>query len=262
MIDDHGVDSAKVLIDRSTPVWTITLNLAYKRNALNLDDRRVLTEALRDADSAAQCVAVVLTGAGPIFCAGGDIAAMTSDPQLARVRMDGLTSLTNALVRNSKPIVAAVNGGAFGLGLALAAAADYVVAAQDARLVASFGEIGLHADTGLSWTLVQRVGASRAKALILWANTLSAADAHAIGLVDECVEPQTLLARATELAGRFLVTSAPMIAATKQTFAQADQSIDAILAAEAKAQAELLATEEFAKRQADFMGRKAGRKNP
>lgn len=244
-----------VLIERATPVWTITLNLAHKRNALNLSDRIALIEALREAESDNRCVAVVLTGAGPTFCAGGDIASMTSDPEAARVRLAVLADLTNALVRNKKPIIAAVNGGAFGLGLSLAAASDYIVAGRDARFVASFGKLGLVADTGLFWSLSQRVGASRAKVLILWGTELSADEAHRIGLVNECTEPGQELDRALEVGACFVDMSPPMVSSTKQIFAQADQGIDAILQAEAEAQLRLLATEEFAERQQAFLDR-------
>jgi 2-(1,2-epoxy-1,2-dihydrophenyl)acetyl-CoA isomerase len=244
-----------VLIDRAGTVWTLTLNRAHKRNALDLPERHALIDALHAADADADCAACVLTGAGPIFSAGGDISAMPTDPDAARARLHVLTELACALIKGSKPVIAAVEGGAFGLGLSLAAACDYIVASRDARLAASFGKLGLVADTGLFWSLSQRVGPGRAKELLLFATELSATEALAIGLVSELVEPGATLARARERAQVFADASAAALAATKQIFAQPDQDIDAILAAETAAQVRLLSTEEFSRRQRAFLQR-------
>lgn len=248
-----------VLTDDSGPIWTVTINAAHKRNALNLDDRRSLIAALRKADSSSDCRAVVLTGDGPVFCAGGDIAAMPSDPEAATVGLSVLVDITNLLVRNSKPVLAAVEGGAFGLGLSMAAACDTVVAASDSRFIAAFGKLGLVADTGLHWSLTQRVGAARAKELILYATELSAADAHAIGLVSRVVEPGTAVAVARAMAAHFLETSPQMVARTKEIFSQSHFNLESVLDAEARAQKELLATPEFRRRQRDFLGQRRAR---
>ncbi|MDJ0015511.1 enoyl-CoA hydratase/isomerase family protein [Rhodococcus erythropolis] len=242
-----------VLVDKSEPVWILTINQAHKRNAMGLEERRALIGALRSAEVDDSCRAVVLTGAGPIFCAGGDISAMTADPGAATMRLGVLTELVRALVRNRKPVVAAVEGGAFGLGLSLAAACDYVVAAHGARFVASFGKLGLAADTGLHWSLSQRVGPARAKELILWATELTASEAQRIGLVNDIVEPGQAVAMARERAEAFRDTSPAMVAATKAIFAQPTGDVDAVLAAETTAQLSLLQTEEFRRRQDDFL---------
>jgi 2-(1,2-epoxy-1,2-dihydrophenyl)acetyl-CoA isomerase len=124
------------------------------------------------------------------------------------------------------------------------------------RLAASFGKLGLVADTGLFWSLSQRVGPGRAKELLLFATELSATEAHAIGLVSELVEPGATVARAHERAQVFADASAAALAATKQIFAQPDQDIDAILAAETDAQVRLLSTEEFSRRRRAFLQRR------
>lgn len=248
-----------VLTHQDGPVWTVTLNRPGRRNALDLDDRRELCEALAAAENASGCRAIVLAGAGKVFCAGGDIRSMTPDGQMARQRLDLVADLARALARSATPVVAAVTGGAYGLGLALAAASDYVVAAEDARFTASFGKLGLTADTGLSWSLPRRVGPARAREMLLFANDVDAVEAHRWGLVNEVVPAAEVAERARERA-RTLATAAPdMIAATKRILEADRQDLDSLLAAETEAQLALLDSEEFAARRRAFLSRRSGR---
>ncbi|MFF3490454.1 enoyl-CoA hydratase/isomerase family protein [Streptomyces sp. NPDC002795] len=238
------------------PVHTLTLNRPARRNALDLADRRELLAALRDSERDPECRAIVLTGAGEVFCAGGDIRSMSQDPHVARERLAVVGDVARALVCSTKPVVAAVRGGAYGLGLGLAAACDHVVAAEDARFAASFAKIGLTADTGLSWSLAQRVGPARAKELILFGEDLDAVEAQRIGLVSEIVEGEKVAVRARERAERLAAASPAMVAATKRIFAQEAQDLDAVLDAEAEAQVELLGGAGFLEGRAAFLERR------
>ncbi|MGW2342334.1 enoyl-CoA hydratase/isomerase family protein [Streptomyces sp. NPDC001661] len=238
------------------PVHTLTLNRPARRNALDLADRRELLAALRESEQDPECRAIVLTGAGEVFCAGSDIRSMSQDPDVARERLTVVNDVARALVCSAKPVVAAVRGGAYGLGLGLAAACDYVVAADDARFAASFAKIGLTADSGLSWSLAQRVGPARAKEVILFAEDLNAAEAQRIGLVSEIVAAEKVAARARERAERLAAASPAMVAATKRIFAQEAQDLDAVLDAEAEAQVELLGGAGFAEGRAAFLERR------
>lgn len=238
------------------PVHTLTLNRPARRNALDLADRRELLAALRESERAPGCRAVVLTGAGDVFCAGGDIRSMSQDPEVARERLAVVNDVARALVCSAKPVVAAVRGGAYGLGLGLAAACDCVVAADDARFAASFAKIGLTADSGLSWSLAQRVGPARAKELILFAEDLGTVEAQRIGLVSEITASDKVVVRARERAERLAAASPAMVAATKRIFAQEAQDLDAILEAEAAAQVELLGGAGFAEGRAAFLERR------
>ncbi|MFD7292849.1 enoyl-CoA hydratase/isomerase family protein [Streptomyces sp. NPDC059897] len=238
------------------PVHTLTLNRPARRNALDLADRRELLAGLRESERDPECRAIVLAGAGEVFCAGGDIRSMSQDPDVARERLAVVGDVARALVCSAKPVVAAVRGGAYGLGLGLAAACDYVVAADDARFAASFAKIGLTADSGLSWSLAQRVGPARAKEIILFAEDLNAAEAQRIGLVSEIVAAEKVAARARERAERLAAASPAMVAATKRIFAQEAQDLDAVLDAEAEAQVALLAGEGFAEGRAAFLERR------
>lgn len=238
------------------PVHTLTLNRPARRNALDLADRRELLAALRESEQDPECRAIVLTGAGEVFCAGGDIRSMSQDPDVARERLTVVNDVARALVCSAKPVVAAVRGGAYGLGLGLAAACDYVVAADDARFAASFAKIGLTADSGLSWSLAQRVGPARAKEVILFAEDLNAPEAQRIGLVSEIVAAEKVAARARERAERLAAASPAMVAATKRIFAQQAQDLDAVLDAEAEAQVELLGGAGFTEGRAAFLERR------
>ncbi|MHB9757126.1 enoyl-CoA hydratase/isomerase family protein [Streptomyces sp. BYX5S] len=245
-----------VAVEREGPVHTLTLDRPARRNALDLADRLELRAALRESERDPGCRAIVLTGAGEVFCAGGDIRSMSQDPATARQRLDVVNDIARALAGSAKPVVAAVRGGAYGLGLGLAAACDCVVAGEGARFAASFARIGLTADTGLSWSLAQRIGPGRAKELILFAEDLDAAQAQRIGLVSEIVPDAEVLERARLRAERLAAASPAMVAATKRIFVQRAQHLDAVLAAETEAQLDLLAGDGFAEGRAAFLERR------
>ncbi|MFF4764458.1 enoyl-CoA hydratase/isomerase family protein [Streptomyces sp. NPDC001292] len=242
-----------VLVAQDGPVRTLTLNRPSRRNALDLDDRRALLTAPAGAEQDRNCRAVVLTGADGVFCAGGDLRSMSQDRDVAVARLVAVNDIARALVRCPKPVISAIEGGAFGPGLSLAAASDYVVAAEDARFEASFAKIGLTADTGLTWSLSHRVGPGRAKELILFADELTAHQAHRMGLVSEVVPRGEVMGRAVERAGHLAAASPAMVAGTKRIFAQERQDPESIPAAEAEVQVELLAGDGFAEGRAAFL---------
>jgi len=243
-----------VLVRDEGPVRIITLNRPERRNALDLPDRADLLDALVDADRTAR--AIVLTGAAPTFSSGGDIRSMSADPEVGRRRLDLVNAVARQMITSSTPLVAAVEGGAFGLGLSLACATDLVVAGRSARFAASFARIGLVPDTGLCYTLPQRVGRARARQLLLTARTVDSSEAVQLGLVDELVDDGEALVRALKLADRLATLSAPMTAGLRRILSQPDQSLEALLAAEAEVQLELFAGPEFAEGRSAFLERR------
>ncbi|MGY2084150.1 enoyl-CoA hydratase/isomerase family protein [Blastococcus sp. SYSU DS0539] len=245
-----------VLVEQHGAVALLRLNRPERRNALDLADRSELLAALRAASSDPGCRAIVLTGAGPVFSAGGDIRSMSRDAAVARQRLQLVSDIARLLVTTGTPVVCAVEGGAFGLGLSLACAADLVVAGSSARFVASFARIGLVADTGLFYTLPKRVGAGRARELMLTARTVTAEEAHRIGLVDEVVADGTAVDRALAVAQDLAAASPAATAGLKQILAADDQSLDAVLAAEERVQVELLAGADFAEGRSAFFERR------
>lgn len=246
--------SAVIVEDRG-PVRVLTIDRPARRNALDLDDRLDLLDALRTADREAR--AIVLTGAGSVFCAGGDIRSMSQDPEVARHRLEVVNAVVRQLVTGQRPVVAAVEGGAFGLGLALAAASDIVVAGRSATFSTSFAKIGLAPDTGLAYTLPLRVGRGRTRELLLTARTFEAVEAERIGVVEHLVDDGSALETAVSTATALAELSAPMITGVRRMLAQPDQSLEGVLAAEAHTQVELLSGPQFAEGRAAFLERRA-----
>lgn len=212
-----AVDTMRLVEAREGPVLVLTLDYPARRNALAMPLRTAMLEALERAIGDRAIRAVVLTGSGGHFCSGGDISGMDVPDALAgRERMRRSHQLIRLMVMGQLPIVAAVEGYCVGAGLSLACACDTIVAAEDARLGAGFGRIGLMADLGLPHTLPARIGQGRARQILLYHTQLTAPEAERIGLVDHVVPKGHALAAALEKA-RFLAEQAPApMALTKQ----------------------------------------------
>ncbi|MDN5916517.1 MAG: enoyl-CoA hydratase-related protein [Pseudonocardia sp.] len=244
-------------VDRSGPVQIITLNDPRRRNPLSIQMREeILTALARARDDDTVC-AVVLTGAGGFFSAGGDISSMSDDRPTGVYRLHLLGRVVESLVAMPKPVLAAVEGGAYGAGLSLMALCDHVVVADDTRLCSSFGAIGLGTDGGLSWSLPRRVGQGRAAEIIMFGDVVDAGRAVRIGLVERVVPGGTArdaaLERATLLAGK----SRPALAATKATLAASDLgSLRRALEEENRLQLELMSGPDFAEGVAAFRERR------
>lgn len=194
-----------VLVQRDGPVAIVSLNYPQRRNAFSLKMRQTLQErlyALMHQD--AECRAMVLTGADNTFCAGGDISEMKSRTVLEYRERNLLPlDIFKMMVSGPKPIVAAVEGVAMGAGVSLAAAADYVVTSSAARYACAFVKVGLMPDTGLYWTLAQRVGGGKARELMMTAREFDGAEALRIGFANKLVEPGQALAAALEVARQY-----------------------------------------------------------
>lgn len=185
-------------------VVTLTLDRPETRNALDAQMRADLAHALRRAPEAGR--AVVITGAGPAFCAGQDLgdADTLRDLDLGRTLREEMRPLLEALDACRIPTLAAVNGAAAGAGLALALAVDVAVASERASFAAPGLRLGLPPDGGLSWLLPRAVGPARARGMALFAEPIGAAQAADWGLIWEAVPepafPARVAARARALA--------------------------------------------------------------
>ena len=195
---DTGTD--ELLCDLDEGVATVTLNKPAKRNALG----DVLTPALRavllELEGDARCGAVVVTGAGRAFCAGGDVSGMggagkTADQPARPPRMEAgvralihkQETLTLRLHELAKPTIAALPGPAAGAGLSIALACDLRVMADTAFVTTAFANIGLSGDYGGSWLLTQLVGPAIAKDLYLTARRVGAEECLALGIANRVV---------------------------------------------------------------------------
>ena len=241
----------------------LTLNRPERRNAITPDMRDAIGAALDQVATNPGLRALVIRGEGGVFCGGGDIHQMGShDLAMGRNRMEKVAQVARMLITGPTPIVACVEGAAFGAGLAIAVACDYVVAAKNARFCAPFSNLGLTVDWGLSWTLPRRVGQVRARQMSLLAEVLDADAALAAGLADEIASDGTALERAIAIAARY-AAGAPLASAyTRLAFAAAPETPDAALTMEAMYQATLMQTADHRegiaafteKRSANFAG--------
>lgn len=228
-------------------VAILTLNAPARKNALSTEVRQGLFDALTKYTADPACRAIVLTGAAQTFCAGGDISQMKPPPGVtpadySRARMKLLHDSVRMIASGPKPVIAAVEGHAAGAGMSLAAACDYVIAAEDARFVASFSRIGLIADCGLVWSLPLRIGHARARDLLITARTVDADEAVRLGLANEVAVKGTTLAKAIERTKAYAACAPLSIALTKKVLAAEIDDLSAVLDAEIGWQAELRAT--------------------
>src|SRR4051794_30224043 len=199
----------------SGTITTITLNRPEKLNAFAGTMREELIAALRAAESDARCRAVVITGAGRGFCAGGDVEYMSGlqkngDVAAFRKLLDAGREIVTTIAAMAKPVIAAVNGVAAGAGCNLALACDYRLASEAAKFSESFVRIGLHPDWGGTWLLPRLIGPSRAFEMIATGRMVDAKEALEIGLVDRVVSE---LAAETETLARAIAAAPPALIA-------------------------------------------------
>lgn len=247
--------------DDHAAVATLTIVNVERRNALSPGVWSGLRAELRDVMADPAIRAVVLTGEGGHFCAGGDISAMThTGAHESRERLRGGHEITRLIVEGEKPVLAAVEGFAVGAGLSIAAACDIVVASSAAKFACSFNRIGLVPDFGAGWVLPQRVGAGRARWIMLTGDTFGAEQARDWGLVETLTEPGDALRTATELATRMAAEAAPLSNAfAKALLARGATGLDGFLKAEADAQGILFTTQDFAEGRRAFLAKEKPR---
>jgi 2-(1,2-epoxy-1,2-dihydrophenyl)acetyl-CoA isomerase len=238
---------SEVLSERDGGVITITLNRPEVFNAFNAALHAALHDAL-GAAAAPDVRAVVITGAGRGFCAGQDLKEFQEMPESIQERLERTYHPNIRAIRAlEKPVIAAVNGPCAGAGLSLAAACDIRIAADAATFVPGFIGIGLVPDSGGSWFIHRLLGFARAFEWMTSNRKLTAAEAHAWGLVSEVVEGDGLPARAAELAGAYAGLPTRGIGLTKRLFEHAyDASLEQQLALEAELQQEATGTADFA----------------
>jgi enoyl-CoA hydratase/carnithine racemase len=204
--------SELVLVDQPAKgVRVLTLNRPEQLNAMTADLAEALHAELRSLATDRSCRVVVLTGAGRGFCAGLDLRGFGSSPgndgnDAARDRLGNqeyMSTLVLGLRELPQPVIAAVNGPAAGLGVALALGCDIRYAAREAVFRVAFVNIGVsNCDMGTSWLLPRLIGAARSHELMLTGRRVEAEEALRIGLVTDLVDSDSLLARSLEAASQ------------------------------------------------------------
>ena len=249
-------------------IATVTLNRPQAGNSLDLPLARALLQAAIRCDTDDKVRCVVLTGAGKLFCAGGDIGAFES----ARDTMPALLSelagtmhmAVSRFMRMRKPLLVLVNGPAAGAGLSLAIGGDIVIAARNAHFTAAYGAIGLSPDGGMSWLLPRLVGMRKAQEMIIANRRVSADEAEDIGLVTRTVDPADLAAEGAKQAAILANAATAAIGSARALLLESySGSFEGQLEREARSISAMGGTEDaregvdayFARRQAAFAGK-------
>jgi enoyl-CoA hydratase/carnithine racemase len=267
---DVTASAPKILLEVEQGIARITLNRPEVRNAIDDEMRLELIDAIDRVGRDPEARALVLTGAGRGFCAGGDISAMRERLQapVGEVAGNGWRrqrrthhALT-VLHEIEKPTIAAINGAAVGLGCDLALCCDFIVAAETATLAMSYLQRGLIPDGGGLYFLPRRVGMMRAKELIFTGRTLSAAEALEIGMIDRVVAPDSLLEESRAWAAELSQGGATALGLAKSIINQTfELSAEEVFALGAQAQAICYTSAEHRASVEAFLNRTAERES-
>lgn len=218
---------SELIVERSEGIVQLTLNRPERRNALSIPMWVEFARQLAEIQGRAEDRVLILTGAGGVFCAGGDLggASPAGEPaaQGKATRSDGLSILQSTVVavslalhRLSKPTIAAVDGIAAGAGANLALGCDLVLASERARFGQVFIRRALPIDSGGTWLLPRLVGIQKAKELAFFGEWVDAAEAQRLGLVNRVAPAEKLAETAREWASRLASQSPTALALMKQ----------------------------------------------
>ena len=245
---------AEVEARRDGAVMTITLNRPDVLNAFNAGMHAGLAAALKDARGP-DVRAVVLTGAGRGFCVGQDLTEFREASGDIGERLRATYHPNVRAIRAlEKPVIAAVNGAAAGAGVSFACACDIRIAADGATFVPAFVNIGLVPDSGGTYFIARLLGPARAFEWMSSGRRLTAAEAHAWGLVSEVVEADELASRAAGLAAELAALPTKGIGMTKRLFDRAwGARLEDQLELEAQLQTAATQTEDFREGVAAFL---------
>ncbi|MDF0540888.1 enoyl-CoA hydratase-related protein [Sphingobium sp. H39-3-25] len=208
-----------VLFAQQGSIATITFNRPDVGNALNREMALGLLDAVIRCDQDAGIRVVVLTGAGRMFCAGGDVTLMLAAGGQAGHALSELAGLvhmtTTRLARMAKPLVCAVNGPAAGAGLGLGIMGDIVLAAKSAHFTPAYGAIGLTPDGGATFLLPRLIGLRRAQEMLILNRRVGAEEGEAIGLVTRAVDDEALIGETMAVAERLAASPVAAIATVR-----------------------------------------------
>jgi enoyl-CoA hydratase len=266
------VEREYVRVERRDAVALLVFDDPERRNAMTEAMGRSLASAVATLAGEDGVRAVVLTGAGSAFSAGGDLAMIEAhahagrespgEPERGRNRafMRSFYRLFLSVRDLPCPSVAAINGAAIGAGLAVALACDLRIAAREARLGLNFARLGIHPGMGSSWTLPRLVGPARAADLLLTGRIVDGAEAERMGLVNRAVEGERVLDEALAAAAEISRCAPLAVRGTKQALERADRaSLDDQLDFEAEQQAICYETADLAEGLAAARERRAAR---
>ncbi|HKY15174.1 MAG TPA: enoyl-CoA hydratase/isomerase family protein [Microthrixaceae bacterium] len=252
----------QILREQRDDIVVLTLNRPERMNAWTPRMTAELSDAIQEADAEPGVGAVVVTGAGRGFCAGADIEAVF-DAQIQGDQAAGTLEDDRdwiELIRSTKPIVAAVNGAAIGLGLTMILPFDRIVVAEDAKLSVRFVQMGLVPELASSLFLPLRCGWGAASDLMLSGRTILGSDAVGLGLADEVAPRDEVLEVALERARSYAANPTPQLRWIKQLLTSNVNETDtrAVQIRELKALQKAYATTEHQEAVAKYLGGRKG----
>ena len=239
----------EVLIERDEDVATVTINRPERRNALGSAQARALGGAIAEASRGSR--AVILTGAGGAFCAGGDLEELERWSDLSEEEIGGFLyetfqGMIRTIRRSDAVVVAAVNGAAVGAGMDLALACDLRVAGESARFGQIWVRLGVIPGTGGAWLTQMLAGTTRAAELLLTGDLISGTEAFQAGLVNKVVPDADVMDEARALVDRVLRHPPVGVAANKRAMVLAtDAAVEAALVHAAEVQPGRFTSDEF-----------------
>ncbi len=253
-----------ILLDRHGGIAVLTLNRPDVRNAIDDAMRGAMIAALEQVAADDAIRALVITGAGSAFCAGGDVRGMRArlEAPADQVAMNGwkrqqrthrAVSLLHAM---GKPTIAAVNGAAAGLGCDMALACDLIIAADTAHFTMSFLQRGLIPDGGGMYFLPRRIGIARTKDLVFSGRRVGAEEALRIGMIERQTTAEALMPDALDWARQMTTGSAAALALAKATIdGSLESSFEQVMAIGSQSQAICYTTEEHRVSVAAFLAK-------
>lgn len=254
----------QVTVEQRGAVAWIKFSRPERRNAIGTQTRQQLAAALKqvEKDEAVRCV--VLTGEGTAFCSGADLRDFPTDvnvvEHVGHILRDDYMPMILRMRAMPKPIIAAVNGVAAGIGVSFAMAADLRIAVEDASFVEAFVNIGLAPDGGATWFLPRLVGTGKALEMCMTGLPLAARDAERLGLVNQVVAADELISVTTSWAERLAAGAPRAIAAAKRAVNRSlDSSLEEAMEYESYLQESMAGTSDFAEGVAAFVEKRPPR---
>ncbi len=244
-------------------VGLIQLNRPEKMNAIGALTRQQLGEAIKQAERDDAVRVLVLTGSGRAFCSGADVtemvqgAGMRTPEDVGNVLRNEYMPMLTRLRTMPKPVIAAMNGPAVGIGASYALACDIRIATPEAYLLEAFVNIGLAPDGGVSWLLPRLAGTGIAYEMFFTGKPLSAADAHRLGVINRVVPAERLEAEVRDLAAQLVAQPRQAMAAAKRAVTHAlESSFEEALEFESYLQEAQASSPEFAEGVQAFLARR------
>ena len=249
-------------------IGLIRLNRPEKMNAIGALTRQQLAEAIKQAERDEAVRVVVLTGSGRAFCSGADVtemvqgAGMRTPEDVGNVLRNEYMPMLTRLRTMPKPVIAAMNGPAIGIGASFALACDIRIATPESYLLEAFVNIGLAPDGGVSWLLPRLAGTGIAYEMFFTGKPLSAADAHRLGVINRLVPADRLEQEVRELAGQLAAQPRGALAGAKRAVTQAlESTFEQALEFESYLQEAQAASPEFAEGVQNFLARRTAKKS-